>query len=76
MSGSSVKSARRSEAMAARWADPEKAARMRANLAKGRGHVPPATPAPADPPAAGGAAPAADPFSERRLFGRRRSTSE
>ncbi len=73
MTGSSVKSARRSEAMAARWADPEKAARMRANLAKGRGHKPAADPAPAaDPPPTGGAAPAADPFSERRLFGRSR----
>lgn len=78
-SGSTVKSAARSDAMKARWADPEYAARERARLAAlraaraaaGQG-APPAPPA-GEPPSGGGA-PAPAPFTGRRLFGRRRSS--
>ncbi len=74
--GSKVKSERRSAAMKARWADPEFAAKSRANLAKGRlpRNAPPQPPA--DPPAPKeGDAPASGPFMDRALFGRRRSRS-
>lgn len=77
---SSAKSVARAERMKARWADPELAAKMRANLRHGR--APKADPEPAPeptetPPAppAGGAAPAAAPFTDRRIFGRHRSSS-
>ncbi len=79
--GSTVKSTARAERMKARWADPELAAKMRANLR--RGHAPKPDPAPSPeptetPPAppAGGAAPAASPFTGRRILGRHRSSGK
>lgn len=72
---SKVKSERRSAAMKARWADPAFAAKSRANLEKGRvsRHQPPVGDLPA-PPQEGGAS-ASTPFTDRALFGRRRSRS-
>ncbi len=75
--GSTVKSERRSAALKARWADPAFAAAARANLAKGRTlrHVPPFPPTPPAPPTPEVDAPASGPFTDRALFGRRRSSS-
>ena len=74
---SKVKSTVRSERMRARWADPELAAKMRANLRRGHPAPPAETPPTETPPAppAGGAAAAASPFTDRRIFGRHRSPS-
>lgn len=75
---STVKSERRSAALKARWADPAFAAVARANLAKGRGlrhGPPPTTGTPPAPPAPEVDAPASGPFTDRALFGRRRSSS-
>ena len=81
MTSSTVKSARRSEASKARWADPAYAARQRELLAANRAKILANRAAraagtgapPADPPPGGGA-PAPAPFTDRRLFGRRRSS--
>jgi hypothetical protein len=83
--GSTVKSAARSERMKARWADPAYAAAQKTKLAEQRAGilarkaaaktapVPGQMEIPAAPPTGGGAqAPA--PFTDRRLFGRRRSS--
>jgi hypothetical protein len=76
VTGSTVKSQARADRMKARWADPEAAARMRENLAKGRAKRTPSTglPGPAgEGEPKGNGAPAPAPFTDRRLFGRRRS---
>jgi hypothetical protein len=81
---SKVRSTVRSERMKARWADPDLAAKMRANLRRGHPKPPDPVPeagdpsAPPPPPASspkGDAAPAASPFTDRRIFGRHRSSS-